>query len=82
MPTKLSTTVISRISEVPNPVSAQIIRGFYQYTRESNSSEKHMTNALIMTVVNDSMEEKVIETIRKNCKMRMEKSLCQNLKMQ
>jgi hypothetical protein len=79
MPTKLSTTVISRISEVPNPVSAQIIRGFYQYTRESNSSEKHMTNALIITVVNDSMEEKkVIETIRKNSKMLMEKSLCQN----
>jgi nitrogen regulatory protein PII len=52
---------------VPNPVSAQIIREFYQYTRESNSSEKHMTNALIVTVINDSMEEKnVIETIRKN----------------
>jgi hypothetical protein len=59
--------VVSRISEMPNPVSAQIIREFYQYTKESNSSEKHMTNALIMTVVNDSMEEKkVIETICKN----------------
>jgi hypothetical protein len=58
MPTKLSTTVVSKISEVPNPVSAQIIREFYQYTRESNSSEKHMTNALIMTVVNNSMESK------------------------
>jgi nitrogen regulatory protein PII len=66
MPTKLSTTVVSRISEVPNPASAQIIREFYQYTRESISSEKHMTNALIITVVNDSMEEKVIEAIRKN----------------
>ncbi|HET6807455.1 MAG TPA: hypothetical protein VFH28_00180 [Nitrososphaera sp.] len=58
MPTYLSTTVVSKISEVPNPVSAQIIREFYQYTRESNSSEKHMTNELIMTVVNDSMESK------------------------
>jgi nitrogen regulatory protein PII len=28
--------------------------------------EEFKTNALIMTVVNDSMEEKVIETIRKN----------------
>jgi nitrogen regulatory protein PII len=34
--------------------------------RESGSSEKHMINALITTVVNDSMEEKIIETIRKN----------------
>jgi nitrogen regulatory protein PII len=47
-------------------VSVQIVHEFYQYMRESSSSEKHMTNALIMTVVNDSMEEKVIETIRKN----------------
>jgi nitrogen regulatory protein PII len=51
---------------VPNPVRVQIIREFYQYMTESGSSEKHMTNALIMTVLNDSMEEKVIETIRKN----------------
>ena len=65
--TKLSTTVVSRISEMPNPISAQIVHELYQYTKESNSSEKHMTNALIMTVVNDSIEEKkVIETIRRN----------------
>ncbi len=46
-----------------------MVHEFYQY----------MTNALIITVVNDSMEEKkVIETIRENSKMCMEKSLCQN----
>jgi hypothetical protein len=45
MPTKLS-TIVSRISEVPNPVSVKIVREFYQYMRESGSSEKHMTNEL------------------------------------
>lgn len=78
MPTKLSTTVVSTISEVPNPVSAQIICEFYQYTRESNSSEKHMRNALIMTVVNDSMEEKRLLKRSAGTAMHMEKSLCQN----
>jgi site-specific recombinase XerD len=45
MPTKLS-TIVSRISKVPNPVSVKIVREFYQYMRESGSSEKHMTNEL------------------------------------
>jgi nitrogen regulatory protein P-II 1 len=31
--------------------------------------EEFDTNALIMTVVNDSMEEKVVDTIRKNSNM-------------
>jgi hypothetical protein len=51
MPTKLSSTVVSRISEVPNPVSVQIIREFYQYMRESGSSDKHMTNELQVVVL-------------------------------
>jgi hypothetical protein len=62
---------------MPNPVSAQIIREFYQYTKESNSSEKHMTNALIMTVINDSMEEKKLLKRSARTAMHMEKSLCQ-----
>jgi hypothetical protein len=78
MPTKLWTTAVLRISEVPNPVSAQIIHEFYQYTTESNSSEKHMTNALIMTVVNDSIEEKRLLKRSARRAMHMEKSLCQN----
>jgi hypothetical protein len=46
MPTKLSSTVVSRISEVPNPASVQIVHEFYQYMNENGSSEKHMTNEL------------------------------------
>jgi integrase/recombinase XerD len=45
MPPKLW-IVVPRISEVPNPVSAQIVCEFYQYMRESGSSEKHITNEL------------------------------------
>jgi hypothetical protein len=54
MPTKLSSTVVSRISEVPNPASVQIIREFYQYMRESGSSDKHMTNELQVVVLYNS----------------------------
>jgi hypothetical protein len=46
MPTKLSSTVVSRISELPNPVSVQIVHEFYQYMKENGASEKHMTNEL------------------------------------
>jgi integrase/recombinase XerD len=46
MPTKLSSTVVSRISEVPNPVSVQIVHEFYQYIKENDASEKHMANEL------------------------------------
>jgi site-specific recombinase XerD len=45
MPTKLS-TVVSKISELPNPVSAQIVREFYEYMRENGASEKHIINEL------------------------------------
>ena len=45
MPTKLS-TLVSKISAIPNSMNAQIIDEFYQYMKENGASEKHMANEL------------------------------------
>ena len=45
MPIKLS-TLVSKISAIPNSTNAKIIDEFYQYMKESGASEKHMTNEL------------------------------------
>jgi integrase/recombinase XerD len=45
MPSKLS-TLVSKISAVPNHNNAKIIDEFYHYMEENGASEKHMTNEL------------------------------------
>lgn len=41
-------------------------------------AEEFSTNVLRIAVVNDEMEQKVIDTIRRRAAILMEKSLCQN----
>jgi integrase/recombinase XerD len=45
MPSKLS-TLVSKISAIPNSTNAGIIDEFYQYMKESGASEKDMANEL------------------------------------
>jgi hypothetical protein len=45
MPSKLS-TLVSKISAIPNPNNARIIDEFYHYMQENGASEKHMINEL------------------------------------
>jgi hypothetical protein len=51
MPSKLS-TLVSKISAIPNYENTKIIDEFYHYMKENGASEKHMTNEL-QTVVHD-----------------------------
>jgi integrase/recombinase XerD len=45
MPSKLS-TLVSKISAIPNYENTKIIDEFYHYMKENGASEKHMTNEL------------------------------------
>src|SRR5215212_10150769 len=45
MPSKLS-TLVSKISAIPNNDNAKIIDEFYRYMKENGPSEKHMANEL------------------------------------
>ncbi len=45
MPTNLS-TLVSKISAIPNSTNAKIIDEFYQYMKENGASDKHMANEL------------------------------------
>ncbi len=45
MPSKLS-TLVSKISAIPNFDNAKIIDEFYHYMKENGASEKHLANEL------------------------------------
>ena len=45
MPAKL-TTIINKISSIPNPMNPVIIREFSEYMKENGSSEHHQNNNL------------------------------------